>query len=234
MNKLAFLRHSRFEPEGPIKDYFYIEGISSAPLYFHIGSKAGGLVQSLEYSLNGKRWIGLNVSGSNKGVLIGTIHTGEKIYFRGIATAYAKGTSYDYACHFSSGSVGQTVNHRMKVGGNIMSLLYGSNFEDKYTVPNYAFANLFAAGINSAFYGSDWAVADISDLRMPATTLGEYCYYYMFQRSSIENIPENLLPAKVMKTGCYAGMFFRNDSVHINQLPANLLHATTLASSCYS
>ena len=64
---------------------------------------------------------------------------------------------------------------------------------------------------------------------LPATTLAEYCYYYMFNKcTSLTKAPE--LPATRLANYCYSGMFNRCTS--LTKAPS-MLPATTLAESCY-
>ncbi len=63
---------------------------------------------------------------------------------------------------------------------------------------------------------------------LPATTLTEFCYYAMFAAcSSLTSAPE--LPATTLAAGCYAYMF--NGCELLNSAPE--LPATTLAEYCY-
>ena len=66
---------------------------------------------------------------------------------------------------------------------------------------------------------------------LPATTLAGYCYNYMFQYcSSLTAVPSRLLQASTLTEGCYSGMF-----AHCGNLTtAPELPATTLSDSCYS
>lgn len=106
------------------------------------------------------------------------------------------------------------------VEGNIMSLLYSDNFEDQTNLSDkdYAFQTLF--------YSSKLISAE--NLILPATTLSERCYYYMFgECKSLTKIPE--LPATTLAESCYMVMFSGCDSL----TTAPVLSATTLAVECY-
>lgn len=103
--------------------------------------------------------------------------------------------------------------------GNIMSLLYGDDFEDKTTIPSVAcFAFIFVncSGLTTAS-------------ELPATTLTDSCYENMFQGcSSLTEAPE--LPATTLASQCYQSMFSYCTSLTTSpELPA-----TTLVQSCYS
>ena len=71
-------------------------------------------------------------------------------------------------------------------------------------------------------------IVDASNLILPATTLANSCYTYMFDScTSLRNAPE--LPATTLADSCYYGMFAGCTSL----VTAPALPATTLASSCY-
>lgn len=108
---------------------------------------------------------------------------------------------------------------RVIVKGNIMSLLYGDDFEDK-TVVTKDFAGLFE---------NNGSIVDASNLILPATTLIENCYYRMFYGcTNLTTAPE--LPAETLAVSCYGQMFYSCRSLTI----APELPAQTLAEACYS
>ena len=165
----------------------------------------------------------------------------EKVYWKGEGTTYA--TSGD-------NSTGQSIFSTSKafdVSGNIMSLLYGDDFVGQTSLPNNTrtFANLLSQNL---------CLINAKHLKLPATTMAQNCYQYLFSGCSalttvpelpaaeltvccyqymfmgcvsLTNAPE--LPASTMKTYCYRGMF--RDCTSLNKAPA--LPATTVAQSCY-
>lgn len=137
-----------------------------------------------------------------------TIHSGETVMWKAQLTPSTDGIGI-----FSS-------TKSFNVEGNIMSLLYGDNFENQtdLTGKNYAFADLFEGN----------KIISVQNLSLPATTLEEGCYDNMFRDcTSLVKAPE--LPALTMAEGCYAQMFQGCTSL----VTAPDLPATTLASSCY-
>ena len=99
--------------------------------------------------------------------------------------------------------------------GNIMSLLDRKCARN--SVPFHAFNSLFK-----------YCEALTSAPTLPATELGENCYYCMFRGcTSLTKAPA--LPAKVMAKVCYSGMF--RDCTSLTEAPE--LPATELASMCY-
>lgn len=189
---------------------------------------------SCEYSLDeGETWTSLPYEINTP-----TVSAGNKIMLK--ATNPTIISSYGIGTFSSTG--------KFKVKGNIMSMLYGDDFKDKVdlTDKNWAFTRLFQVCTK---------VVDASNLILPATTLDQGCYNYMFTScTSLTTAP--ILPATTLAKDCYNSMFYNCTSLAIApELPAtNLapdcyygmfryctslttppeLPATTLATSCYS
>ena len=111
------------------------------------------------------------------------------------------------------------------VHGNIMSLLYGDDFENKIVVPDYAFINAFKSvpiiGVDKGllpalkvgslayhklFYGQKH-ISEYPDL--PATDIGENCYSQMFEFAGA-GVPMQALCAKNLSYCCYSNMFYNS------------------------
>ena len=108
------------------------------------------------------------------------------------------------------------------VYGNVMSLISSSGYASaNMFTDTYAFAYLFYGNTkikNKAGY----------DLLLPATSLNDFCYLYMFSGcTSLTEAPA--LSATTLAKKCYYGMFY--DCTNLTTAPA--LPATTLADSCY-
>ena len=161
---------------------------------------------NLMYSLDGINWTQWNYSTI-------TLSKDDILYLKGDNSSGFSTSNSKYNKFSITGKV--------ELGGNIMSLLYGDNFENNNTLPGtYTFYQLFynCTGIISA-----------KDLILPATTLANYCYYGMFRGcTSLTEAPE--LPATTLAQSCYNYMFQGCTSL----TTAPELKATTLASGCYS
>ena len=158
----------------------------------------------LQYSLdNGSTWTTLTAGNSTP-----QLSTGNKILWKqtGLTTNYGIGT-------FSA-------TGKFNACGNIMSLVYGDNFIGQTTLSqNTMFESLFQ---------SCNKIINANNLILPATTLADYCYYFMFDAcSSLTTAPE--LPATTLALGCYQVMFDACSSL----TTAPELPATTLTNSCY-
>ena len=194
---------------------------SAMPLTFNIIS-AGTILwraqntaytTTIEYSLDsGETWASITSNTGDSAPSI-SVNAGDVVQFRGDNATYATGTSR-YNCFCGSTAI-------FEAKGNIMSLIYSTGFETATTLTDkYAFLNLFrgCAGLSSA-----------ENLVLPATTLADNCYDYMFYGCrSLTSAPE--LPATTLANYCYRHMF--NGCTSLTQAPE--LPATTLATSCYS
>lgn len=187
-----------------------LEAIQSGAISF--SNKASGPVT---YRINGgeeqtiakNAWIDIDVEA------------GDKVCF------YGNNSSYGHTNITSSSRIGAGMDYY--VYGNIMSLVDATNFATLTTLTGtYAFANLF----NYDFETNDAHLKShpTKELVLPATTLTNYCYYFMFNnRKGLTRAPE--LPAMTMKMDCYDGMFSGCSSL----ASAPELPATTLEDNCY-
>ena len=202
-------------PEPPVlKDYFYVENITENQenLYFYIEGESGSLdTITVEYSSDTLTWTTLGTISTTQLYL--QLNAGQKIYLRSTANGWG-----------SSGTNKHVIGGISKVGGNIMSLLYGSNFTgDETSFPSnisYVFSGLFSMN-------SD--LVDASELVLPCTTMTEYCYTQMFEECRNLLYPPVQLPAMNLAYYCYSKMFSGCRIMpHPPQLPA-----TTLVDGCY-
>lgn len=107
--------------------------------------------------------------------------------------------------------------------GNIMSLVYGDDFEDKTTLPN-------VSGLFNAAFTANQKLRSAENLIIPATDIPDSCCVAMFNScSSLMYAPE--LPATGVSSSCYNSMFYGCTSLVEGP---SILPATTLAPNCYS
>ena len=115
------------------------------------------------------------------------------------------------------------INGMSKVGGNIMSLLYGSNFTGQEVS--------FPSSVSQIFIGlfaGDTHLQSASHLVLPVTTLTNSCYKAMFGScTSLVDAPA--LPATTLASYCYTGMFEGCTSL----VDAPALPAGNLMAYCY-
>lgn len=157
----------------------------------------------MKYSKNG----GEKVSATTNADISISVVAGDKIQFYGDGTNI---TSYD-----GSKFTGGTATY--KVYGNIMSLVDETGFATNATLPStYTFAHLFQ---------NNKKLTDAGNLILPATTLTQYCYLYMFNGcTNLETAP--VLPAPTLAVGCYNRMFY--NCVNLNSVTCL---ATTISSN---
>ena len=165
----------------------------------------------LKYSINGSPWNTLTANVST-----GLVTAGSYIIFKGRIPKIDEttwGRTFSATGNFSA-------------SGNIMSILYDDDFTDKTSLADTSkvFRSLFS-GCSK--------LTSISNLSLPATTLGYQCYNSMFSSTGITSIPSGFLPATDLSgcDSCYSSMF---SSTGITSIPSGLLPATVLANSCYN
>lgn len=128
--------------------------------------------------------------------------------------------------------------------GNVMSLLYGSDFRNQNNQMiqsglEQVFSNLHVVDAKNLVFPSTTANACYMQMfygcnlmkvppRLPATTLSNLCYQEMFMYSGIETAPE--LPATTLATQCYQNMFYGCSSL---KTAPSVLPATAGFSRCY-
>lgn len=160
----------------------------------------------MSYSVdNGSTWTELAASANTP-----TVASGSTILWKSTKTAVTNN---------GIGTFGSSGN--FEVEGNIMSLEYGDNFSGQTSLTaTYAFFKLFNALAN---------LKNAENLVLPATTLTNYCYQYMFQGCRNLTTAPSILPATTLSTGCYWYMF--NSCTSLTESP--VLPAATLTQYCY-
>ena len=163
-------------------------------------------VNACEYCVDGNgNWKSLPTNTETE-----SINAGQTLSFRGNLTP----TSSDGIGTF-------TVNKYFNLKGNGMSLLFGDNGKDSFSLSgkNCAFKNLFS--FNSK-------LVDASEFVLQATILERECYNKLFIGcNSLTKAPQ--LPATTLMYACYQNMFYNCRSLVIPPI----LPATTLATACY-
>ena len=179
--------------------YFTIEALEDMRVDLHQADA--------QYSMdNGETWTWLDFGNYIR------ISAGNKVLWR--STWYSQ-----------SGSFGSYLDRgRCIVYGNVMSLLYGENFEGITTMENKpALAGLFN------YDNDNLNIVSAENLVLPATTLTEGCYSNMFNGCTNLVSAPAILPATTLARNCYGGMF--KDCTSLKNIP--ILPATTLAINCY-
>lgn len=209
----AMLGSTEVYSSGP--DYtepFYVEDASGASNTLSIKKSAKSApTLTIQKSSDGVNWSSMGTTSTT--TITATVPANGKLYLRCSANAWAS-TSYYNAI---------TASGNFNVGGNIMSLLYGSSFTGNEKV--FPTANTYT--LASIFYNSSKLLSS-EKLLLPATTLTDYCYYSLFYGCTLlTTAPE--LPATTLAPYCYSASFRGCTSL----TTAPTLPATTLAENCY-
>ena len=172
----------------------------------NIGTNETTTKPYISYSKDGVNWIEWDYTPIE-------VDVNDVIYFKGINDSIGS-SSKNYSIFNLTG--------KFDVSGNIMSLLYGDDYEGKLDLSDksYCFYRLFR-------YCN---VVDASKLIIPATTLSNSrsCYSYMFDGCKLLT-EAPALPATTLSDFCYSFMFYGCKS--LTEAPA--LPSTTLEMGCY-
>ena len=194
---------------------FYVENTTSRTQTLYIRkSQNDAPTLTIEYSTNNSDWSTLGTTSTTP--LTKPLQAHSKIYLKCNTNAWGHGMNL-YNCMYGVS----------KVGGNIMSLLYGSNFNGEETTFPGNTQNQFS----KLFYdlrGSS-VLTDASELLLPAKELRYSCYEAMFYNCvSLVNAPA--LPATSLVYGCYSDMFVGCTSL----TKAPDLNTYVLSQACYA
>ncbi len=180
-------------PRTELQTPLHFVALESSSVYMRQSNSTNALYNSYEYSFDEVLWTQVTTNS------VIQIPSGSTIYFRHGNTAWRNRTGFrDTDCFAFTGSV--------EAYGNVLSLL-NKDFEsitDLTPYGGYTFANLFNCS-------RDWmTTANQNALKklplLPATTLTNYCYAYMFMKNyQVQKSPA--LPATTLAQSCYEGMF---------------------------
>lgn len=138
---------------------------------------------------------------THEGTKITEVAMGDKIYVRGTNATYCikSGSTYYYNYFRTTGAY--------ELSGNIMSMTWGSDFEDKTAFKDgstFTFCSLF---YNPQFgANTNRTLESVDGLVLPATSLVTSCYESMFEGcQNLVSAP--LLPATAGATDCYKNMY---------------------------
>ena len=187
--------------EGPINidNYLTIEALED-------GLTASLSTNACEYCVDGDGdWKSLAAGNTTE-----SINVGQTLSFRGNLTPS------------NNTGVGTfTVSKQFNLKGNCMSLLFGNNAANNYSLRGKKYA------FNKLFYNCK-TIINANNLSLPATTLARYCYNCMFYGcKSLTTAPD--LPATTLADHCYQQMFYGCTGL----TTAPDLPATTLEDHCY-
>ena len=190
--------------------YFYVEDVSGNNNTLSI-QKSSSSAPTIEVfkSSDQQNWTSMGSTSTTP--ITATIPANSKLYLKAITEEWG---SYNTV----------TASGNYNVGGNIMSLLYGDNFQNQTTFEEYSGDNFYA------LFDSSTTLISAGNLVLPATTLTSGCYDSMFYGCSSLTTAPATLPATSMKEKCYYEMFKGCTSLINAQ---SVLPATILERECY-
>ena len=219
------------------ESYFYVEDISGNNTTLSI-KKYNSSAPTIEVFCSTDQTNWTSMGNTDTTPITATVPANGKLYLKATANAWCTSGSSDNEI---------SVSDKYNVGGNIMSLLNGDNFEGTtFTNSNsYAFPYLFEQDnnlvnanelilpsnvVNSCYQSMFEDCTSLTSApALPATTLAENCYNMMFWKcTSLTTAPA--LPATTLAEQCYQSMFY--GCTGLTSAPA--LPATTLANYCYT
>ena len=160
---------------------------------------------NVEYSFDGiNNWTTWDYSEIN-------LPSGTTVYMRGNNPNGFSSSSSKYSTFNMTGKI--------ESHGNIMSLLYDDDFEDKLSIPS-----------SNCYYRMFYACTSLTTApELPATTLTDYCYYGMFT-NCISLTTASELPATTLANSCYSYMFYGCTSL---TTAPSILPTIALSEYCY-
>ena len=189
--------------------YFTLSALSAGNICWssYDGNDGGPINAVISYSKNDGAWTDITAATDNSTTI--SVSAGDKVRFKGLNATYGSAKSNN---NFGNSTAD------MIAYGNIMSLIYGDNFTGQTTLASaYTFSNLFRA--------ANVYVAE--NIVLPATTLADGCYNYMFYGAPIITGPE--LPATTLAVKCYQYMF--SGCTNLTAATTSI-SATTIPSQC--
>lgn len=229
-----------YVPHSPINDYFTTVALEDDTVFYcslsWLTTDQGSPFSQLSYSLDGGETWTTTSLGNGIQITTPVVNTGDEILWKGIGkvingTYYPKAnnsSSRDSSFFAKSASSNSFTYKSYSIKGNAMSLLYGDDFSDKFSLPDTISGTTYPRYEGSSCFEFKGNLISAKDLVLPATTLKEKCYKDMFYGcSSLVEAPK--LPATTLAERCYDNMFYGCTSL----TNAPDLPAPTLADSCY-
>jgi len=179
-----------WELDVPLKDdYFFIENISGNENRISFRkSLAGAIAIDIYFSRDQVNWQLLGTTDGSANPPTVTLNANERIFFKATASYWGDVSSNIYYDYISS-------TYEFNAGGNIMSLLYGDDFKNKYLPDRATFHSMF----------NNSKIVSASKLALPENTQTK-CYYNMF-KNSISLIKAPVLPSSYVSVNAYMEMF---------------------------
>lgn len=157
---------------------------------------------SIKYKLNNQNWVTVTIQDIRNDDVGISLVVGDVLQLIGDGAWSPPGTtSGNSGFCLEVYNVARSTPY-FNIEGNLMSLFAGDNFINQTVIPDSCFfEGLFYDGINSP-------VGDITNLRIPATTIEEAALMnFFYQANNLVGDIENLLPATTVEDYAYSEMF---------------------------
>ena len=198
MDDICIVNDDIFEekPAPTIKDYFCFTALEDSAVTWSTVAYNNDTTYDeeihIQYSKDGKTWTDWNNARESRRV---SLNKGSKLYVKGVNNTLSYRSSKYFL--FDSYETGLGNTGSLKVSGNIMSLIYGEDFEDKNVIASkFCFGKLFREAN---------CISEV-DLTLPATTLHEQCYFQLLLMTFDVKKIKMTLPAVQLVKGCYYQM----------------------------
>lgn len=198
-------------PPAPVDKYtpFFVHAPSNSTAYFYIvKNNSNAPTLSIETSTDGTNWSTLGETSTTS--LNFLLNKGERRYIRCKTNAWGNYVSYTDVCNTIHSDEPYTV------GGNIMSLLYGSDFTGEETAfpvsREYVFYGLFAP-LQGSYQTPNNQLTDASQLLLPVKNVTRYSYARMFYSNPILTSSPVIMAETIGERGCMT-MFYNCSSLN--------------------
>ena len=172
------------------KEYFTIESLDNENSIIWKRADSYAPARTLEISTDlGKTWN--SFTSSLDDVVVAVLNKGERLWARGNNDRFSDNSGH--------GSRFFPI-HRIKVYGNIMSIVTKNNFSQALSLSSQYYFKSFFTGCAST-------IIDAKNLILPATTLTTACYDNMFKGCVNLLYAPKTLPAITLAQNCYYNMF---------------------------
>ena len=177
-----------------VPNYFYVEDVSGSNNTLSI-TKNNSTAPTIEVfkSTDKTNWESMGTTSTT--AITATIPANGKLYLKANAnTLWCGNAQYN--------TISASGNHN--VGGNILSLIYGDNFDGKTTLPTTSYST--HSGFTQLFY-NDTKLINANNLILPLTTTIKGVYNGMFWGCTNLVTAPSELPAATLADSCYTSMF---------------------------
>ena len=173
-------------------------------IYFKRGYRASNQGVDMWISYDKETWTNFTTSMTTSGIYSFALNKGQKAYFRGNNNSLCFSTATNPS--FPSTETNFHASKYFEVSGNIMSLLWGSDFIGKTTLPDSSATRIFQNMFETVFYTSYNYILSARNLVIPLTQITTSCLESMFYDcSKLRYTPKELPDMTIISSGSNDG-----------------------------